>query len=110
MKIETRSLSKDTLAKIVDFMRPHPLTDEALASVLYTELCIEVGKIPGKQAALDKKITAMKVTNRSPQKKIKAHNELVSKYNRLGIRGNTLLEKIKELEAAYPKVKKEETS
>ncbi len=110
MKIETKDLSKETLARIVDAFRPYPLTDKHLAKVLHMEMCIEVSKIPAKQDGVEKKIKAMRVTFRSSQKKIKAHNELISKNNRLGARGRKLLKSIEELETEYPDLKKGDTT
>ena len=106
MKIETKSLSKDTLAKIVEFMRPHPVTDGGIAALLHIEMRIEACKIPAKQEMVEKKINAMPVTFRSSQKRIKAHNDLVDKHNRLGARGRKLLKSIEEIEKEYPALKK----
>lgn len=110
MKIETKSLSKEVLATIVDAFRPRPLTDKHLAKALHMEMCIEVSKIPGKQQGSKKKIEAMRVTFRSSQKRIDVHNKLMKQYNRLGDRGRSLLKSIEELETEYPDLKKGDTT
>ncbi|MCG8635428.1 MAG: hypothetical protein MI863_16465 [Desulfobacterales bacterium] len=106
LKIETSQISKAVLVRIVDSFRPVPITDAALAKILHIEKTIEVIKIPEKQEHLDKRMKAMRVTNRSSQKRVKAYNLLADRYNALNKRGNKLLEDIKALETRYPDLKK----
>ena len=106
MEIKTSQLSKKTLVGIVERIRPSMLSDEVMAAFLRADMIDQVRHLFKKQEKLGKKIDRQspKITLRSSQKKIVAHNDMIVAYNKMNKKGDALLDLIKEIEKEYPAV------
>ena len=106
MKIKSSQLPKATLAKIVDYFRPHPITDELMAGVLREASAREASGLIERLKAMEADLKARhaKFNLRTSKKKIAAYEKDFDKYERARRRFCKLVEEIREIDAAYPRL------
>ena len=95
VKIETKSLSKDTLVELVDIIRKetHMLPESLIVRFYRNDLINQVKGISKKYQKIEKELERGKLN-------IKTHNAKVNELNRLGTAGNKKLAILKELDDA----------